>query len=135
MDFVFVQNLHSGVRWLVVVAGLVALGRFAVGMFASQAYDKFGRVSMSAFSGLLGIQFLIGLVLLLWKGFALSNASYWGIALGHAIVMIAAIGVAGATSGRVKRAETDAQKWRIGTIGLLIVAVLIYVGVLSVNGW
>lgn len=135
MDIAFVQDLHSGVRWLVVIAGLVGLIRFAVGMFGKQAYDRIGRISLSAFNALIGIQFLIGVVLLIWKGFINNTAAYWGYAGGHALIMVAAIGLAGATSGRVKRAASDEQKWRIGTFGLLIVAVLIYVGVMSVNGW
>jgi hypothetical protein len=135
MDIAFVQNLHSGVRWLVVLAGAVALVRFAVGLMATQPYDAIGRISMSVLNALLGIQFVIGLVLIFWKGIIVGTAQYWGYAWGHGIVMIAVLGVAGATSGRVKRAATDQQKWRIGTIGLLIVAVLVIVGVMAVNGW
>ena len=135
MDIAFLQSLHSGVRWLIVAVGVIALVRHVVGMFGKQAYDAIGRISLSGLTGLVTLQFLLGLTLIIWKGTTINTASYWGLAGGHAAVMIIAIGVTAATSGRVRRANSDEQKWRIGTIGLLIVAVLIYVGVLAVNGW
>ncbi len=135
MDIGFLINLHSGVRWIVVLVGLIALVRFVVGMFAKQSYDAIGRISLSVLNAVVGIQFLLGLILLLWKGMNVGSAQYWGYAAGHALVMIIAIGALGATSGRVKRAATDDQKWRIGTIGLVVVSILVFVGVMSVNGW
>ncbi len=135
MDVNFLFNLHSGVRWIIVLVGVIALVRFAVGMFGKQAYDSIGRVSLSILNVVVTIQFLLGLVLITWKGTLVGTASYWGYALGHAIIMVIAIGTIGATGGRVKRATTDEQKWRTGTIGLVAASALIFVGVLAVNGW
>lgn len=134
----FLQSLHGDMRWLIVLVGLVALVRHAVGLFGGQKYDAIGRISFTILNALVGIQFLLGLTLLIWKVVAIGasgNAQYWGEVGAHAVIMFITIGLIGGVSGRVKRAATDQEKWRIGTVGMLIVAVLIFVGVMSVRGW
>ncbi len=60
-DFLF--NLHSGVRWLVVLVTLIALVKLVLGLVQKQAYDTLTQRIMRAFSELTSIQWLLGIIL------------------------------------------------------------------------
>jgi hypothetical protein len=55
---------HSGLRYLVLLMGLVALAYFVYGFATKQPVDKKVRIFGSSFAGLLDTQILLGLVLL-----------------------------------------------------------------------
>ena len=54
---------HSGVRWLVLVAGLVAVARTANGYTRQQVWGRPDALASRIFVGTLDLQFLLGLVL------------------------------------------------------------------------
>ncbi len=60
--------LHSYVRWLVVLVAIIAAVKFAVGWLQKQKPAAMDRGLMSAFSGLVDLQVLLGLVLLIGSG-------------------------------------------------------------------
>src|SRR5919198_443990 len=78
---------HSGVRFLVLLAALVALAYFTFGLATRQTPGRGARVVGSIFIGLLDLQVLLGVVLvLLWP---------WYPALaGHLAMMILAVSTA-----------------------------------------
>lgn len=55
---------HSGLRYLVLFVGLVALVYFAYGLVTRAPADKKVRILGSSFAGLLDTQILVGLVLI-----------------------------------------------------------------------
>ena len=55
---------HSGLRYLVLVMGLVALAYFVYGFATKRPVDKKVRILGSSFAGMLDTQILLGLVLL-----------------------------------------------------------------------
>lgn len=134
MDYSFWVEAHSGIRWLVVLAGLVALGRTVIGLLQNASYSQIDRRLFSILNGLLGLQFVLGLVLIVWRGISFGWNTL-GNPLLHLAIMLVAIGVVGATGGRMKRAARGAEAFRTGTVGLLVAAILVFVGVAVVNGW
>lgn len=66
MDLVLV--LHSYVRWLVVVVAVIAAVKFLMGWLQKQKPAAMDRGLMSAFSGLVDLQVLLGVVLLVGSG-------------------------------------------------------------------
>lgn len=55
---------HSGLRYLVLVVGLLAVVYFVSGLVSKRPVDKKVRILGSSFAGLLDTQILLGLVLL-----------------------------------------------------------------------
>lgn len=134
MDYGFWVEAHSGIRWLIVLAGLIALGRVIYGWTQNKLYGKLDQRLFAVLNGLLGLQFVLGLVLIVWRGVAMG----WGTLINplvHLVIMLAAIGIVGATGSRMKRTDTSQAAFRIGTVGLLVAAVLVFAGVVVVNGW
>ena len=57
---------HSGIRWLIILAALLALGVFGYGWLSKKTFPKLGRILPAAYSGLLDAQVLLGLIFMIW---------------------------------------------------------------------
>ncbi|QRK08314.1 hypothetical protein JQX13_51770 [Archangium violaceum] len=75
---------HSGLRYLVLLMGLIAVAYFAFGLATKRPVDKSVRIIGSSFAGLLDTQVLLG-VILLGAGWPFYPA-LWG----HIVMMVAA---------------------------------------------
>ncbi len=124
----FMLGLHSGVRWLVVLVTLIALVKLILGIVQNQSYDSLTRRMMLAFSGLISVQWLIGLIYLLVLG-VFNNGTFWS----HAGVMTVAVAISH-MHNRWKNAP-DATRYRMSLLIVIAVLVLVIVGVALVNGW
>lgn len=113
----WVLALHSWIRWLVIVAGAVAVLRAFIerGVW-SRSDDRAGIV----FTTVLDVQFVLGLLLYLWLspiaaaarhdlGAAMGNTSLRFWVVEHPIGMIAAIAVAHIGRVRIRRAAPAAK--------------------------
>lgn len=133
MNANFWLQMHSGVRWLVVLAFIIVLFRYAVGYVRKGNFAALDGKLLSVFSMLTAIQFILGL--LLFGLYGMSGIPLRENAVLHAIIMFVAIFVAASTGGRVKRAEGDASKYQTGLVGTLLSALLILLGVTLIGGW
>jgi heme A synthase len=79
----FLYHLHSGLRFVVLLFGALAIAALIWGLVARRPYDRMARLSTMAFVGMLDLQVLIGLVLVL--------LGIWYPALmGHLMLMVMA---------------------------------------------
>lgn len=124
----FLLNLHSGVRWLVMLVTIIALIKLVLGLVQKQTFDTLAKRIMIAFSGLVTIQWAIGIILLIALGIFNSGA-IWG----HAGVLTAAVAISH-MHNRWKRSD-DQTRYRMSLIVVIAVLVLVIVGVALVNGW
>ncbi len=124
----FLLGLHSGVRWLVVLVTIVALGKMALGMIQKQSYDQFATRIMLAFKMLLRVQALLGILVLLALG-VFNSGTIWS----HAGVMVVAVGAA-EMGARWKNAP-DATRYRNNLLLIIGILVLVFIGVSIVGGW
>src|SRR4051812_31634705 len=74
-------QIHSVLRYLILLAGLVALGVFAVGASTAKPAGKSVRIAGAVFVGLYDLQILLGLVLLLTR-------PYYPALIGHVVTML-----------------------------------------------
>jgi len=66
---------HSYLRWLVLFAAAIAVVRFALGWLqGGGTFKGMDRGLASAFSGLMDLHVLLGIIYLLWNGFAEGGA-------------------------------------------------------------
>ena len=127
----FVLMLHSILRWIIVVVGLIALIKFFVGWVRKSDFAKMDRGLSAGFSGLVDLQVTLGLVVFFWNGLV-DGAGFPRFRIEHMIIMLVAAVVAHLPSFK-KNAENKFAVALIAVVGALI---LIYVGVATLpNGW
>ena len=124
----FLLGLHSGVRWLVVLVTIIALGKMALGLIQKQSYDQLATRIMLAFKMLLRLQALLGILVLLALG-VFNSGMIWS----HAGVMVLAVG-ASEMQARWKNAP-DATRYRNNLLLIIGILVLVFIGVSIVGGW
>ena len=66
----FLLAIHAVVRWVIVIIGIIAVCTLAQGWLSKRPYSRFDRGISLSFSLSMALQFLLGLILFLWMGFA-----------------------------------------------------------------
>lgn len=124
--------LHSTVRWMIVILGLVALVKFALGWLRNSAFGGMDRGLSSGFSGLIDLQVVLGLVFLVWTG--VTGAGFPALRIEHALTMIIAAIVAHLPL-RWRQAAAR-LRFRNSLVSVLVTLLLIYMGVARLpGGW
>ncbi len=121
----FFLMAHSGVRYLVLLLGLLALVQAGVAVARGQPYDRTGRAMMSAFVGVLDLQLLLGVITVFTRPF-------FPALIGHIAMMVVAVAFAHFASVRTRRRE-PATAYRFQAVAVLIVLVLIVGGILAIG--
>lgn len=126
MDSIVI-TLHSINRWIIVVVALIAAIKFLIGWLGNRSYEAADRGLMSAYTGLLDLQVLLGIILLFTRG--VTNYQ-----IEHAITMVIAVILAHLT--RLWRDREDKTKFRNNFLVIVVGLLLIVVGVaLLPIGW
>jgi hypothetical protein len=121
------MKIHGEIRWLVALVGAFAAVRYAYGLARRAEYKGLDRALMAAFTGLLDLNLLLGLVLLFGLG------GLPGFRLEHAMTMLLAV-VAAHASAAWRKSDDALKKFRNNLIVVLIAILLIAVGVLRLRG-
>lgn len=116
---------HSGLRWLILLIAGIAIIKYLIGWLQRGQYKGMDHGLMSAFSGLMDLQSLLGLILLLWSGFAGVGFPFFRIA--HALIMIVAA-ILAHMSRRWKNAD-DATRFRNNLFLIVGSLILILIGI------
>ncbi len=95
---------HSGIRWLIVIAAILALGVFGYGWLSKKTFPKLARILPASYSGLLDTQALLGLIFMVWTG--LAGVGFPRFRIEHMTMMILAAVVAHLPS-RWRKAEKE----------------------------
>lgn len=117
---------HSGLRYLVLLAGVVALLVSAAGLMGRRPYGTGARIAGASFTGLLHLQILAGLALVL------SGVWYPALA-GHLILMILAAVVATVAVARARRAPEPRRAYGLAFGGTLLALLLIIFGIRAIG--
>ncbi|WP_309891318.1 hypothetical protein [Archangium sp.] len=80
-------SIHSYLRYLVLLVGVVAVAYYAFGLATKRPVDKLVRILGSSFAGLLDTQILLGII-----GVAMGR--YYPALIGHIVMMVLAAGLA-----------------------------------------
>lgn len=123
MDIVF--HAHSGIRYLVLLAGIVAAAYALVGWVRGRGYDRTGRLLGRIYVGVLDVQVLLGVVLL--------TATYYPALIGHITMMVLAAGAAHGFAVAQKRRRAEARSFALQFTGLAISLLLIVAGILAIG--
>lgn len=119
-------HAHSGLRYLVLLAGLLALSYSLTAALRGQRWSRPGRVFLSIFVGVMDLQVLIGLVLVFVRVF---YPALWG----HLSMMIVAAVVGHVASAINKRRAPERQSHWVAVVGAALALVLIVGGILAIG--
>ncbi|CAM3490718.1 hypothetical protein G4177_09245 [Corallococcus sp. ZKHCc1 1396] len=112
MTFFF--HLHSGLRYLALLSGVIALAYFAFGVATKKPFDKVGRIIGASYSGFVQLQVLVGIGVLVTRG-------YYPALIGHIVMMVLAVSVIqGCLSANRRRTPPGYVLPLVGTVLSLV---------------
>lgn len=119
-------HAHSGLRYLVLLAGVVAVIYYLVALVRRSAFTRRSRLPLTILVGLLDVQILLGLVLLVTRPF-------FPAIIGHLTMMIFAAAVAHAASIANKRRPETERSHGIALAGTILALASIAAGILAIG--
>lgn len=115
---------HSGLRYLVLLVGVLAVAYFAMGLATKRPFDKGGRILGSAYTGLLHLQVLLGVGVLVTR-------FYYPALIGHIAMMVLAT-LAAQVSQAVNRRRTP-PGYALPLGGVLLSILLVIGGIMAIG--
>jgi hypothetical protein len=119
-------HAHSGLRYLVLLAGVVALFYALAGVLAGRPYDRGMRVVGASFAGLLHLQVLLGFVLLV-------SGRFYPQLIGHIFMMLAAAVTAQLPLSVLRRRPPEARTYMPHLVATAAALLLVWGGVLAIG--
>jgi len=116
--------MHSGIRYLVLLAGLAAAIYLLFGLATRRDFDKLAGALAGAYVGLMDVQVLAGIVLYLL-------IPAYPALFGHVVMMLAAVTVAHMANIVNKRRE--AKSYYVAFAGVVVSLLLIVGGIMSIG--
>lgn len=137
MLYTILLPIHSIVRWLLIIAVVAAVARAFMGWLGKKAWTRTDDKIGLAFTSLMDLQLLIGLILYVISpilqtafqnfGGAMSNAQLRFFAVEHILMMVIAVVFAHVGRALSKKASSDLLKHRRAAIwfGLALLVILV----------
>ena len=136
----FVLAVHNIVRWVVVIAGLLAIGRAFIGWFGKKEWNKQDRLLGLIFTSSVDIQLLLGILLYfvfspITKGAFNDFGAAMGIkdlrffAIEHVFYMVLALVFAHLGSALPKKVDEDQAKFKRAALWFGLALLLILAGI------
>jgi hypothetical protein len=128
----FVLQLHAIWRWVLLVAAIVVVVKALIGWLGKRPFTKLDDQLGMAFTMIVDIQVLLGLIIWLFGPLglrnlsqAMGNAALRFIVLEHPILMLIALAFAHLGRSRSKKATGDTAKHRSSFVFYLLSVVFI----------
>ena len=119
-------HAHSGLRYVVLLAGLLALSSSLTAALRGQGCNRPGRAFLATFVGVMDLQVLMGLVLVFVRVF---YPALWG----HLAMMILAAVSAHVALAINKRRPSERQSHWVAVAGSAVALALLVGGILSIG--
>jgi hypothetical protein len=122
----FVLMAHSGLRYLILLGGVLTVLYAAYGVVSGRPYDKIVRILASIFVGTLHLQILLGLLLIL-------SGLFSSMLIGHIFMMVFAAASAQIPVSVMRRRPQEAKSYLPHAVGALVALGLIWGGVAAIG--
>jgi len=123
---VMLFHAHSGLRYLVLLAGIVALVSLLQGRFGGRPYGRADRLTGAAFTGLLDVQVLLGVITVFVR-------PWFPALIGHIVMMVLALAVAHGLGIASRRANTESRRYSQALLAVVLPLLLIIGGVTAIG--
>ncbi|MGQ0562505.1 MAG: hypothetical protein ACT443_11595 [Gemmatimonadota bacterium] len=124
MNFFF--QAHSGLRYLVLLAGAIVTLYALFGLLSRRPVDRGALVVLRVFAGLIDLQVLLGIITLLTRAF-------FPALIGHIAMMVAAAAVAHMGARRIRKTPEAERPYGLLLAAGLIPLLLIVGGILAIQ--
>jgi hypothetical protein len=138
----FVLAVHNIVRWVVLIAGILAAARALIGWFGKKEWTKQDRLFGVVFTSSIDVQLLLGVLLyfvfsnwamsaILEKGmsFVMGESQYRFFAIEHVFYMVVALVFAHLGSALPKKVDNAVSKHKRAAIWFSLSVLIILVGI------
>lgn len=119
-------HAHSGLRFLVLLAAVVALVVQAMGVFGRRPYGRPSRISMAVFSGLLDLQVTLGIVMVVL-------GCFYGALMGHLLMMVLAIGALHGCKAYARKQADGRRAHTVALVGVVLAVALMVGGITAIG--
>lgn len=123
-------DIHSAVRWLVLLAGVVTSLKFMWGWLQGGEFKNLDRLLAAVFSGLFDLQVTLGFIFFWWSGF--TTDGFHAFRVEHALSMALAL-TAAHLPARWKNAD-DNIRFRNSLFAVLVSIAFILLGISRLPG-
>lgn len=123
---IFLLHAHSGLRYLVLLVAFLAVLYLAFGLLTRRAWDGPARGLTAAFTGMLDLQLVFGILLLFFRPF-------YPALIGHVVTMLLAIVAAHGFSVAARKAADERRKYGLALTGVVVALVLVAGGIMSIG--
>jgi len=117
---------HSGLRYVVLLLGLLVIGYAAYGVVTRRPYDRTMRLLAAAFTGFIDLTALMGISYLF-------VGTFYPQLGGHIVSMILAIIVSHVVYGVMKRRPMSERTYMPHLVGTVVVLGLIATGIMAIG--
>lgn len=121
------QTIHGEIRWLVALVAVAVIIKFLIGWLGKRQYAPIDRTLLMAYTILLDINVLLGLIVLLFGG------GFNGPRLEHATTMLLAA-ISGHMTTIWRKSSDSTTKYRNQLLLVLLSLVLVFFGVWRLRG-
>ena len=121
-----IYQAHSGIRYLVLLLGIVAIVLYLFKFIGRRPATKGDRILMSVFVGAFDLQVLLGVVLV-------AAGIFYGALMGHLMMMLLALVSVHAASVMARRATDDRRAHGLRLGGVLLAFLLILGGIMAIG--
>jgi hypothetical protein len=119
-------SAHSGLRYLVLLLGLVVIAYGAYGMVSKRPYDSRMRILATAFTGTLDLTVVLGLA-------HLFTSTFYPQLAGHLTMMVLALAITHIVSVVQRRRPLEQRTYGPHVFGTLVVLAIISFGILAIG--
>lgn len=123
------MTIHGEVRWLVAILAVALIIKFAMGWLGRRNYTSLDRSLLTAYTILLDINVLLGLILLFFGPALVAAADRWE----HAVTMLLAV-IAGHMTAIWRRSTDSPTKYRNQLLMVALSLLLVFFGVIRLRG-
>jgi hypothetical protein len=122
----FLLNAHSGLRYLILLGGVLTVLYATYGVASGRAYDKTMRILASSFVGTIHLQILLGLALLV-------SGLFQPALTGHIFMMVFAAASAQIPVSVMRRRPVERKSYLPHALGALAALGMIAAGILAIG--
>ena len=119
-------SAHSGLRYLVLLLGLVVIAYGAYGMISKRPYDSRMRILATAFTGTLDLTVVLGLA-------HLFTSTFYPQLAGHLTMMVLALAITHIVSVVQRRRPLEQRTYGPHVFGTLVVLAIVSFGILAIG--
>lgn len=122
----FFLNAHSGLRYLILLGGVLTVLYATYGTASGRTYDKTMRIVASSFVGTIHLQILLGLALLF-------SGRFQPAVMGHLFMMLLAAAAAQIPVSVMRRRPDEQKSYLPHAVGALAALAMIAAGILAIG--